>query len=96
MRQAFIVTYDVSDSKRLRKVFRIMKGAGAHLQLSVFRCELTASQVVVLRDKLGRAIHAGEDQVLFIDIGPVDGRGRMSIESLGRAYIPADDSPVVV
>jgi CRISPR-associated protein Cas2 len=96
MRHAFIVSYDVCDPKRLRAVFKIMKGAGEHLQLSVFRCELRDTQVVELKAKLTRVINTVEDQVLFIDIGPVDGRGRMSITAVGKPYVGPDDSPVVV
>ena len=96
MRHAFIVSYDVCDPKRLRAVFKIMKGAGDHLQLSVFRCELRDTQVVELKAKLARTVNAVEDQVLFINIGPVDGRGRMSITSVGKPYEDPNDSPVVV
>lgn len=86
MRQAYIVTYDVSDPKRLRRVFRIMRGYGDHLQLSVFRCELNDRELVELRAKLADAIHHEGDQVLFIDMGPAEGRGLEAIRSLGRAY----------
>lgn len=86
MRQAHIVSYDISDPKRLRLVYRAMRGFGDHLQLSVFRCELNARELVELRACLSALIHHGEDQVLIIDIGPADGRGSDAIESIGRAY----------
>src|SRR5690606_35574631 len=41
MRTAYVVTYDICEPKRLRRVYRIMLGYGDHLQYSVFRCELT-------------------------------------------------------
>lgn len=96
MRQAYVITYDVSDDKRLRKVYRVMKGYGEHIQLSVFRCELDARELVELRVRLSREIHHLEDQVLFIDMGPADGRGLDSIASLGRPWIPPDRRPIVV
>ena len=86
MRQAYIVTYDVSDPKRLRRVYKIMRGYGRHLQLSVFQCELDDRERVELGVKLRDEIKHDEDQVLFVDIGPADGRGATSIEALGRAY----------
>jgi CRISPR-associated protein Cas2 len=95
MRQAFIVTYDVADSKRLRRVYKIMRGYGRHLQLSVFQCELNARERVELGVKLDAEIHHEEDQVLFVDIGPVDGRGAVSVESLGRAYVPEERRAVI-
>jgi CRISPR-associated protein Cas2 len=96
MRQAYIITYDVCHPKRLRKVFKVMTGYGDHLQLSVFRCELSARELVELRAKLARAIHHEEDQVLFVDIGPVDGRGAVSISALGKAYYAPERRAVIV
>jgi CRISPR-associated protein Cas2 len=90
VRQAYIVSYDVCDPKRLRRVFRIMRGYGDHLQLSVFRCELNDRDLVELRVKLADVIHHERDQVLFVDIGPAEGRGLAAIRSLGRAYKPPE------
>lgn len=96
MRQAYIVTYDVCDPKRLRKVFIAMKGYGEHLQLSVFRCELNPTELVTLRDKLGRVINHNEDQVLFVDMGPSEGRARHAIQSVGKPYAPPERTAIVV
>jgi CRISPR-associated protein Cas2 len=86
MRQTYIVSYDVCDPKRLRRVFKLLRGWGDHLQLSVFQCELNPRELVELRTELCRIIHQGEDQVLFVDVGPVEGRGSTSIEAVGRPY----------
>lgn len=96
MRKIHIVSYDISDPKRLRKVFQTMRNWGDHIQLSVFECELTDRELVELRTDLAGIIHHGEDQVLFIDVGPVAGRGDRSIESLGRKYLPPERLAVVV
>jgi CRISPR-associated protein Cas2 len=95
MRHTYVVTYDISDPKRLRKVYRLMLGYGDHLQLSVFECELNPRELVELRHALGELIHHGEDQVLFANLGPVEGRGSESIESLGRAYIDPERVAIV-
>lgn len=96
MRQAYVVTYDICNPKRLRRVFKLMSGYGEHLQLSVFQCELDKRELVELRAKLAGLIHHGEDQVLFVDIGPVEGRGAVSIASLGRPYLPPERNALVV
>lgn len=83
MRRLLIVAYDISDPKRLRKVFKTLKGFGQHLQLSVFRCDLTDSQRIRLVAQLGAVIHHDEDQVMFVDLGPTDGRHHV-IDFLGR------------
>ena len=96
MRTTYVVSYDISDPKRLRKVFKLMKGYGEHVQLSVFRCELSHRMLVELRARLGGIIHHGEDQVMFVDVGPEEGRGSTSISAMGRAYKPPARCAVVV
>lgn len=85
MRIRYIVSYDISDEKRLRRVHRTMKGYGDPLQYSVFRCDLSASERVLMIEALSKIINHREDQVMLVDIGPADGRGRWSIETIGRA-----------
>ncbi len=53
-------------------------------------------ELVELRHALGDIIHYSEDQVLFIDIGPVDGRGADGITYLGRPYVDPERSALVV
>lgn len=96
MRHVYVVTYDVCDPKRLRRVYNLLLGYGEHLQLSVFECELNARELVELRHGLGELIHHEQDQVLFVDVGPVDGRGDESISSLGRPYVDPERVAVVV
>ena len=96
MRQTFVVSYDVSCPKRLRRVYRLMRGCGDHIQLSVFRCELNPRELVELRARLGQVINHLEDQVLFIDVGPVEGRGGTSIRAIGKLYAPPERQAVVI
>lgn len=96
MRQTFVVTYDIADPKRLRLVYRLMRGWGDHIQLSVFRCELNARELVELRGRLSRVIHHSDDQVLFVDVGPVEGRGASSIRAIGKVYTSPERRAIVV
>lgn len=86
MRKLIIVTYDISDPKRLRKVFKAMKGFGQHLQLSVFRCDLTAMERFEMIGALQDLIHHDEDQVLLIELGPSEGRTHR-VSSIGRPVL---------
>jgi len=47
MRQSCLVSYDICDDKRLRKVFKAIRAYGDHLQYSVFECQFTTRDVVV-------------------------------------------------
>jgi len=96
MRNRYLVTYDVSDPKRLRQVFKVMKGFGTHLQLSVFSCDLTEMTIVLMKSALRRVMHHEEDSVLIVDVGPSDGRGMTSFECLGRATRPPEKGPKIV
>jgi CRISPR-associated protein Cas2 len=90
MRNSYVVTYDISDDKRLRQVFKTMRDYGDHLQFSVFECQLTATDLVKLRAELAKIINHDEDQVLFVDLGPSEGRGDRVITALGRPYTSLD------
>lgn len=95
MRQTYIVSYDISNPKRLRKVFKLMRGYGDHLQLSVFQCELNHRELIELRARLSDIIHTAEDQVMFVDVGPVEGRGSASISAIGRPYLYPERHAIV-
>jgi CRISPR-associated protein Cas2 len=79
----YIVTYDIADQKRWRRVFKAMNAYGTWLQLSVFQCRLTARRRAALAMRLEREIKPGEDHVLILDIGPAD-QVDLRMESLGR------------
>jgi CRISPR-associated protein Cas2 len=96
MRQTYVVMYDISDAKRLRRVFRICLGYGDHLQYSVFRCNLTPMEFVELRGRLHEAIHHKKDQVVFVDVGPAEGRAAESFEAIGRPYRFEDQRAIIV
>ena len=96
MRNTYIVCYDVADPKRLRRVFKVCKDFGQHIQFSVFECDLTPSEKLQFEEKLGAEIKREEDQVLFIRLGPVEQRGQREITALGVPYINVDTSCFVV
>lgn len=91
MRKTYLITYDVSCAKRLRLVFRTLRGYGDHLQLSVFCCDLSPSERVILQAKLSELIHHEQDQIVWVDMGPQDTRGRRALSFQGR---PAERSPL--
>jgi len=95
MRTTFLVTYDISDDKRLRRVFKICKNFGNHLQYSVFECDLSPSEKIDMERKLNDTISPTADQVLFIRLGPSEGRGNRVISAIGSPYV-AFDSPCYV
>jgi len=94
--RVYIVAYDITDAKRLRKVLRVMKGCGEHVQFSVFRCILTEQAKEELVSSLDRIIDHKTDQVLFVDLGPADGRASSCISSLGAPYDPEERKALIL
>ena len=86
-----LVSYDISDDKRWRKVYKTMKGYGEHIQYSVFLCQLSELQEAKLKAALEDIVHHQDDQVMFVHIGPVnDIQLDKRISTVGRDYIPLD------
>lgn len=96
MRNTFLVCYDIADDKRLKKVFKAMRDFGDHLQYSIFECQFTSTDLARCRAVLAELIHHTQDQVLFVDLGPTEGRGERVITALGQAYSPIDAACYVV
>ena len=91
----YIVTYDIGEPRRWRRVFKIMNGYGEWLQLSVFQCRLTRRRRVELAAALAEAINHNQDHVLILDLGTVD-RVELRIDSLGKTYAPMKREPIIV
>ena len=85
-RRRYIITYDISNPKRLRGVARTLEGYGVRLQFSVFECLLDPTRLSKAKSALEAIIEAGEDQILIISLGPEATDVGLSMESLGRPY----------
>ena len=90
MRTTYLVCYDIANDKRLRRVFKACKSFGEHLQYSVFECDLNPREKAELEDGLGAIINHNEDQVIFVTLGPAEGRGERVITALGLPYTKMD------
>ena len=90
---SYIVAYDISDPKRLRRVARACEDFGYRKQLSVFLCRVSATDFVRLRARLYDIIDLEEDQVLFIPLCP---RCVNGIEAIGRPTEAADARDTVI
>ncbi len=98
MRHFVLVTYDVANDKRLRRIFKLLRGYGEHVQYSVFLCQLTEKDMVVLREKISDILHRKEDQAILIRLGPVDGKRDSMPEHwkvIGTPLVLADKSVMI-
>ncbi len=60
-----------------------MLGFGDRVQYSVFLCDLSDSEKILMREGLNPLINHREDKIMMIRLGPADGRVSENIETLG-------------
>ncbi len=90
-----LVTYDISNSKRWRKVYKTMRGYGAWLQLSVFQCRLDKIKYLKLEAQLKDIVNHAEDHVIIVDIGPAKNI-KLRVRSIGKAFEPVEGQSIIV
>ena len=81
-----LITYDVNTltpagRARLRRVAKICEGHGQRVQFSVFECTVNDAQFEILRCRLLKTIHPGEDS---LRIYTLRGRREDTVEAHGR------------
>ncbi len=97
MRHRYLVAYDVSDPKRLKRTYRKMCGFGDPMQYSVFQCALSDVELTLMKEALGAIINQAEDRVMIVDVGPVEGRAAAAFQFLGlQRRLPVEATVVIV
>jgi len=91
----YIVAYDISDTKRWRRVFSLMKGYGEWLQLSVFQCRMSRKRHAELVALLDGIVHHKDDHILLMDVGLAD-KVTPRITSLGKSFDLVIREPIIV
>jgi CRISPR-associated protein Cas2 len=81
----YLLCYDVSDPRRLRRVHRVVRDWGIPIQFSVFEIDLMPVQMEKLLAELTALIEATEDKVIFYRLSPHQER-----ISLGQAIATED------
>jgi CRISPR-associated protein Cas2 len=66
-KQWYLVTYDVREPRRLRRVAKHLEGYGSRIQYSVFRCRLRPRELERLQWELTRLMEP-EDDLLIIGL----------------------------
>lgn len=85
-RLRYLVSYDIANAKRLRRVAKCLESYGTRLQFSVFECPLDDTRLAQAKAALAEIINADHDQVLFVSLGPAAADATLIIEALGLPY----------
>lgn len=92
-RRRYLVTYDISDPKRWRKVHDVALEFGEPFQYSVFLCDVDRRELVQLHAELSDAINHAADRVAIIDLGEP---GRADVTVLGVPKPLPNSGPRIV
>jgi CRISPR-associated protein Cas2 len=65
-----ILVYDIADDKRRLKLFKTLEGYGIPVQFSVFECELSDEDFLLMKDRVERIIDKNEDSVFYYELCP--------------------------
>jgi len=86
-RQLYVVAYDISEPRRLRKALYILKDYAWGGQKSVFECFLTPTEKYDLCERVRSVIDEEEDSLLAVKI-----REQELVQGLGIACLPKDEA----
>lgn len=95
-RRRYLVMYDISDERRLRRVHDVVRSAGTRFQYSVFLCDLSQTELIGLRWELGEVMDQSRDSVAIIDLGLPTQIRRSTFSFMGvRPSLPSNGSTVL-
>jgi CRISPR-associated protein Cas2 len=93
-RRRYLVAYDIRDDRRLRNIATCMEGYGARVQYSVFVCDLSDRERVLMRGDVETLMKVSEDSVMIIDLGVAGDSSRFLF--LGcHAALPSSKAVIV-
>ncbi len=92
-RHRYLIAYDISDSKRLRQVIKIMEGYGERLQYSVFLCDLSQTELLAWKTDILKTVKNSEDSIVTINLGLP---GSQQVEIIGTPRKFPNSGPVIV
>ncbi len=80
-----VVTYDISDEKRLRRVAKEMENWGERVQKSVFECDFDEKNFSRMRKRLRKLINMQEDSIRFYFLCKTC-REKIQVDGKGKLY----------
>jgi len=72
MEHFYVICFDISNEKRLRKVAIQMEDHGQRIQYSVFECYLNEQNLQALKKQLMQIINPEEDHIRYYHLCPKD------------------------
>ena len=95
-RNRFFVAYDVMEPQRLTKTYKKMLGYGDRIQYSMFSCNLSARELVMMRSELEKILNLNEDRVIIINMGSVNSNVEKNVITIGTQIRMKEDNVVII
>ncbi len=95
-RHRYLVCYDVREQRRLRRTHDTMLGYGDPLQYSVFVCDLSDAERMLMEVSLLGVVNLREDSVMIVDLGPVGTLTEKRMRTLGPKPPRSPDRAIVI
>lgn len=92
----YIVSYDIKEPSRLRKVHNTVEGFGSPLHYSVFRCYISKKSKIELVAALEEIINHDEDSVMIINLGPANKKLDGKITFIGQKPEVEEEDFIIV
>jgi len=93
-RHRYLVAYDIREERRLRSIATCMEGYGERIQYSVFVCDLSDQEAVLMRSEMEARMKQSEDSVMIILLGRAGDSSRFLF--LGHhEKLPASSATIV-
>lgn len=96
MRKIYIVSYDIREPKRLNRTYNKMRGYGNHLQYSVFLCDLSEKERIIMVSELMDIINLSEDSVIIFEIGASENNAGKRIKTIGKALEMKERNAIII
>lgn len=84
----WLVTYDITNPRRLSRLFRYLKKQGVPIQYSVFQLDVSAAKMATVMTQIARIIDPQADDVRAYCL-PVN----LWQASMGKSILPQDSLP---
>ena len=87
-----VVSYDIPEDKRRTKVMKLLRNYGAHVQYSVFECELKPTAYDTLHEQLKKLVSPKQDSLRFYfldedQVKKIETIGRKPVERAQEFYV---------
>jgi CRISPR-associated protein Cas2 len=93
-RRRYLVAYDIRDDKRLRTIATCMEGYGERIQYSVFICDLSDQEIVLMQGDIETRMLTSEDSVMIVNLGQAGDSSRFLF--IGQHQnLPSSDARIV-